>query len=83
MAKRFQFRRRVRGQHAGGRQRLPAGRPRALAALRPQDSGATIELSKSDKLFTLHAPADFVARQVIDILSSKLIKRGVDLKAVS
>ena len=56
---------------------------RELAALRPQDSGATIELSKSDKLFTLHAPADFVARQVIDILSSKLIKRGVDVKTVS
>ena len=48
-----------------------------------KDSGATIELSKSDKLFTLHAPADFVARQVIDILSSKLIKRGVDIKTVS
>lgn len=48
-----------------------------------KDSGATIELSKSDKLFTLHAPADFVARQVIDILSSKLIKRGVDVKTVS
>lgn len=48
-----------------------------------KDSGATIELSKSDKLFTLHAPADFVARQVIDILSSKLIKCGVDVKTVS
>lgn len=48
-----------------------------------KDSGATIELSKSDKLFTLHAPADFVARQVIDILSSKLIMRGVDVKTVS
>lgn len=48
-----------------------------------KDSGATIELSKSDKLFTLHAPADFVARQVIDILSSKLIKRGVDVKTIS
>lgn len=48
-----------------------------------KDSGATIELSKSDKLFILHAPADFVARQVIDILSSKLIKRGVDVKTVS
>lgn len=48
-----------------------------------KDSGATIELSKSDKLFTLQAPADFVARQVIDILSSKLIKRGVDVKTVS
>lgn len=48
-----------------------------------KDSGASIELSKADKLFTLHAPADFVARQVIDILSSKLIKRGVDVKTVT
>lgn len=47
------------------------------------NSGATIELSKADKLFTLHAPADFVARQIIDVLSSKLIKRGVDIKTVS
>lgn len=48
-----------------------------------KDSGSSIELSKVDKLFTLHAPADFVARQVIDILSSKLIKRGVDVKTVT
>lgn len=47
-----------------------------------KDSGATIELSKAEKLFTLNAPADFVARQVIDILNSKLIKRGVDIKTV-
>lgn len=47
-----------------------------------KDSGATIELSKADKLFTLHAPADFVARQIIDVLSGKLIKRGVDVKSV-
>lgn len=47
-----------------------------------KDSGATIELSKADKLFTLNAPADFVARQIIDVLSGKLIKRGVDVKAV-
>ena len=47
-----------------------------------KDSGATIELSKADKLFTLNAPAHFVARQIIDVLSGKLIKRGVDVKAV-
>ncbi len=48
-----------------------------------KDSGATLEFSKGDKTFTLHAPSDFVARQVIDILNSKLVKRNVDLKAVS
>lgn len=47
-----------------------------------KDSGATIELSKADKLFTISAPADFVSRQIIDVLSSKLIKRGVDIKTV-
>ena len=47
-----------------------------------KDSGATIELSKADKLFTINAPADFVSRQIIDVLSSKLIKRRVDIKTV-
>ena len=47
-----------------------------------KDSGATIELSKAEKLFTLNAPADFVARQIIDVLNGKLVKRGVDLKTV-
>ena len=47
-----------------------------------KDSGATIELSKAEKLFTLIAQADFVARQIIDVLNGKIIKRGVDLKTV-
>ena len=48
-----------------------------------KDSGATIELSKGDGVFTVNAPADFVARQIVDVLNGKLIKRGIDLKAVS
>lgn len=48
-----------------------------------KDSGAQLEFSKGDKSFTLTAPSDFVARQVIDVLNGKLIKRGIDLKAVS
>ena len=48
-----------------------------------KDSGATIDLSKGDKLFTIVAPADFVARQITDVLNSKLIKRGIDLKSIS
>lgn len=48
-----------------------------------KDSGAAIELSKADGVFTVSAPADFVSRQVIDVLSGKLIKRGIDLSAVS
>ena len=48
-----------------------------------KDSGATLEFSKAEKTFTLHAPSDFVAGQVIDVLNSKLVRRNIDLKAVS
>ena len=47
-----------------------------------KDSGAKLEFSKGEKTFTLTAPSDFVAHQVIDVLNSKLVRRGVDLKAV-
>ena len=45
-------------------------------------SGAEITLDKQKKTITVAAPAEFVARQVIDIIGSKLIKRGIDLAAV-
>lgn len=45
-------------------------------------SGASVELAKGESVFTVSAPADFVARQVIDVLGSKLIKRGIELSAV-
>ncbi len=45
-------------------------------------SGAELSLDKQKKTITVAAPADFVARQVIDIMGSKLIKRGIDLNAV-
>jgi len=48
-----------------------------------KDSGATIEFSKSEKTFTLHAPSDFIGRQVIDVLNTKLVRRHIDLKSVS
>ncbi len=48
-----------------------------------KDSGATLEYSKSDRSFTLTAPSDFVARQVMDVLNTKLVRRNVDLKAIS
>ena len=47
-----------------------------------KDSGATIEFSKTDKSFTLHAPSDFVGKQVIDVLNTKLVRRNIDLSAV-
>lgn len=45
-------------------------------------SGAALALSKPEKTITVTAPADFVARQVIDILNSKLLRRKVDIQAV-
>jgi len=45
-------------------------------------SGATLEFSKGDQNFTLVAPSDFIAGQVKDVLGTKLVRRGVDLKAV-
>lgn len=48
-----------------------------------KDSGAQISLDKANKTLTVNAPSDFVAKQVIDIVSSKLVKRGIDLGAVS
>ncbi|MGI6105019.1 MAG: YajQ family cyclic di-GMP-binding protein [Raoultibacter sp.] len=47
-----------------------------------KDSGAEISLDKAAKTLTVQAPSDFVGRQVIDVISSKLVKRGIDLKAV-
>jgi uncharacterized protein YajQ (UPF0234 family) len=48
-----------------------------------KDSGATIEYSKAEKAFTLHAPSDFIAKQVIDVLNTKLVRRNIDLKSVA
>ncbi len=47
-----------------------------------KDSGAEISLDKAKKTMTIVAPSDFVAKQVIDVIGSKLIKRGIDLGAV-
>jgi uncharacterized protein YajQ (UPF0234 family) len=48
-----------------------------------KDSGAKLEFSKTEKTFTLHAPSDFVAKQVIDVLNTKLVRREIDLKAIT
>lgn len=47
-----------------------------------KDSGAQISLDKGGKTITVLAPSDFVAKQVIDIITSKLIKRGIDINAL-
>ena len=45
-------------------------------------SGAEISLDKSKKTITIKAPSDFVASQVVDIIGTKLIRRGIELNAV-
>lgn len=45
-------------------------------------SGASISLDKQAKTITVKAPSDFVAGQVVDVLGSKLVRRGVDLTSV-
>lgn len=47
-----------------------------------KDSGAEISFDKAGKSLSVAAPSDFVAKQVIDVLSSKLVKRGIDLGSV-
>ena len=47
-----------------------------------KDSGATLDFDRKAGRFTLHAPSDFIARQVMDVLNTKLIHRKIDLKAL-
>lgn len=47
-----------------------------------KDSGAEIALDKGGRKITVSAPSDFVAKQVTDVLASKLIRRGIDLASV-
>ena len=48
-----------------------------------KDSGAQIALDKAARTMTVSAPSEFVAKQVIDVIASKLVRRGIDLAAVS
>lgn len=45
-------------------------------------SGADISLDKQAKTITVSAPADFVARQVIDVINTKMLRRGIELSAL-
>lgn len=45
-------------------------------------SGAKLELDKHAGTFTVTAPSDFVLRQVLDVLNTKLVRREIDLAAV-
>lgn len=47
-----------------------------------KDTDSSIELDKQKHEITVVAPSDFVCGQIIDIINSKLVKRGIDLKAI-
>jgi cyclic-di-GMP-binding protein len=47
-----------------------------------KDTGSRLELDKRAQTITVTAPSDFVAKQIIDIIQSKLIRRNVDIKSV-
>lgn len=47
-----------------------------------KDSGAEISLDKGGRKIVVAAPSDFVAKQVIDVLGSKLVRRGIDLNSL-
>ena len=46
-----------------------------------KSTGSTVGLDKHASTITVTAPDDFVMRQVIDVLNTKLIRREIDLKA--
>lgn len=45
-------------------------------------SGASLAFDKAGKSLVVKAPSDFVASQVIDVVSSKLVRRKIDLAAI-
>lgn len=47
-----------------------------------KDSKTEMDLNKKDKLITLNTKDDYTRKQSIDILQSKLIKRGLSIKAL-
>ena len=48
-----------------------------------KDTHSTIAFDRTASTLTLTAPSDFVLGQVKDILATKLVRRDIDLKAVS
>jgi uncharacterized protein YajQ (UPF0234 family) len=47
-----------------------------------KDSGATFELNAKDHTVSLKAPAEFQLKQMIDILTMRLGKRGIEAKCM-
>ncbi len=47
-----------------------------------KDTGSKLTLDKHAATVTVSAPSEFVVGQIVDMLGSKLFKRGIDLKAL-
>lgn len=45
-------------------------------------SGAQISFDKAGKTLTVKAPSEFTANQVVDVISSKLVRRKIDIASV-
>ncbi len=48
-----------------------------------KDTHSTITLDKHEATIAVSAPSDFVFRQVKDVLDTKLVRRTIDLKALT
>ncbi len=47
-----------------------------------KDTGATFELDEKERTVSLKAPAEFQLKQMIDILTLRLAKRGIEAKCM-
>ena len=47
-----------------------------------KDTGATFELNEKESTVSLKAPAEFQLRQMMDILTQRLGKRGIDVRCM-
>ena len=47
-----------------------------------KNTGSRVEFDRDGPAITVTAPDEFTARQVVDVLGSKLVSRKIDLKAV-
>lgn len=48
-----------------------------------KDTGSTVMFDRTASTLTIAAPGDFVLKQIRDVLSTKLVKRSLDLKAIT
>lgn len=48
-----------------------------------KDTKSTVTLDKAEATITVTAPDDFILRQVVDVLDTKLVRRQIDLKAIA